>query len=111
MTSADGNLIFLPTIGILRFFPAPIHHAGDRDLFPDKCSKLKLCCCGGPSSLRATSGLAARKRDVRYRHRMSVLAGWSQPVAATLYLRGKRWSVGWNGDFIEVLLRQRRRSY
>src|ERR1700692_3089601 len=37
--------------------------------------------------------------------------GWSQPVDATLYLRGKRWSVGWNGDFIEVLLRQRRRSY
>src|SRR6476620_4359747 len=40
----------------------------------------------------------------------SLLMGWSQPVAATLYLRGKRWSVGWNGDFIEVLLRQRRRS-
>ena len=36
---------------------------------------------------------------------------WSQPVAATLYLRGKRWSVGWNGDFIKALLRQRRRSY
>jgi hypothetical protein len=35
----------------------------------------------------------------------------SQPVDATLYLRGKRWSVGWNEDFIEVLLRQRRRSY
>src|SRR5258707_14112366 len=42
---------------------------------------------------------------------MSAFRGWSQPVAATLYLRGKRWSVGWNGDFIEVLLRQRRRSY
>src|SRR5258707_15609945 len=41
----------------------------------------------------------------------SALPRWSQPVAATLYLRGKRWSVGWNGDFIEVLLRQRRRSY
>ena len=39
------------------------------------------------------------------------IGGWSQPVAATLYLRGKRWSVGWNGDFVEVLLRQRRRSY
>src|SRR6267142_238882 len=35
----------------------------------------------------------------------------SQPIDATLYLKGKRWSVGWNGDFIEVLLRQRRRSY
>src|ERR1700736_3039984 len=42
---------------------------------------------------------------------MSALKRWSQPVAATLYLRGKRWSVGWNGDFVEVLLRQRRRSY
>src|SRR3984893_1322736 len=42
---------------------------------------------------------------------MSADEGWSQPVAATLYLRGKRWSVGWNGDFVEVLLRQRRRSY
>ena len=30
--------------------------------------------------------------------------GGAEPVAATLYLRGKRWSVGWNGDFIEVLL-------
>ena len=39
------------------------------------------------------------------------MGGWSQPVDATLYLRGKRWSVGWNEDFIEVLLRQRRRSY
>src|SRR6266404_8758130 len=77
MTSADGNLIFLPTIGILRFFPAPIHHAGDRDLFPDKCSKLKLCSCGGPSSLTSASGLAAPKRDFRYRHRMSVLGPFS----------------------------------
>src|ERR1700694_5645236 len=42
---------------------------------------------------------------------ISGLPRWSQPVAATLYLRGKRWSVGWNGDFVEVLLRQRRRSY
>jgi hypothetical protein len=42
---------------------------------------------------------------------VSVLHRRSQPVAATLYLRGKRWSVGWNEDFIEVLLRQRRRSY
>src|ERR1700726_4390360 len=42
---------------------------------------------------------------------MSVHRGWSQPVDATLYLGGKRWSVGWNEDFIEVLLRQRRRSY
>src|ERR1017187_7161905 len=40
MTSADGNLIFLRTIRVLPFFPAPIHHAGDRDLFRDKCSKL-----------------------------------------------------------------------
>jgi DNA-binding CsgD family transcriptional regulator len=40
----------------------------------------------------------------------SGLPRWSQPVDATLYLRGKRWSVGWNEDFIEVLLRQRRRS-
>src|SRR5947207_13451228 len=37
------------------------------------------------------------------------IAWWSQPVAATLYLRGKRWSVGWKADFIEVLLRQKRR--
>jgi hypothetical protein len=35
----------------------------------------------------------------------------SQPIDATLYLRGKRWSVGWNGDFIEVLPRQKRRNY
>src|ERR1700733_10628120 len=41
----------------------------------------------------------------------SGLPRWSQPVDATLYLRGKRWSVGWNEDFIEVLPRQRRRSY
>src|SRR6202035_3874124 len=40
---------------------------------------------------------------------MSAPSWWSQPVDATLYLRGKRWSVGWNEDFIEVLLRQRRR--
>ena len=32
----------------------------------------------------------------------------SQPTDATLYLKGKRWSVGWNGDFIEVLPRQKR---
>src|SRR5471032_80848 len=31
--------------------------------------------------------------------RMSAYWGRSQPVDATLYLRGKRWSVGWNGDF------------
>src|SRR4051794_14376667 len=31
---------------------------------------------------------------------MSENGRWSQPVVATLYLRGKRWSVGWNGDFI-----------
>jgi hypothetical protein len=36
---------------------------------------------------------------------------WPQPVDATLYLSGKRWSVGWNEDFIEALPRQRRRSY
>src|ERR1700676_4500454 len=42
---------------------------------------------------------------------MSASEGRSQPIDATLYLRGKRWSVGWNGDFIEVLRRQRRRSY
>ena len=35
----------------------------------------------------------------------------SQLIDATLYLRGKRWSVGWNGDFIEVLPRQKRRNY
>src|SRR5580698_4644569 len=33
---------------------------------------------------------------------MSALEGWSQPVDATLYLRGKRWSAEWNEDFIEV---------
>src|ERR1700728_3576847 len=27
---------------------------------------------------------------------LSGQAWWSQPVDATLYLRGKRWSVGWN---------------
>ena len=32
----------------------------------------------------------------------SALEGWSQPVDATLYLRGKRWSAEWNEDFIEV---------
>src|SRR6185312_4593266 len=41
----------------------------------------------------------------------SALGRRSQPIDATLYLRGKRWSVGWNGDFIEVLPRQKRRSY
>src|SRR6202795_1423379 len=39
---------------------------------------------------------------------MSVVGWWSQPVDATLYLRGKRWSAEWNEDFIEVLLRQRK---
>ena len=42
---------------------------------------------------------------------MSAFTWWSQPVAATLYLKAKRWSVGWNEDFIEALRRQRRRSY
>ena len=51
------------------------------------------------------------KTDLGSRPGTSALPRWSQPVDATLYLRGKRWSVGWNGDFIEVLLRQRRRSY
>src|SRR5438128_1138812 len=55
--------------------------------------------------------LIGTKPTCRSPRRMSVVGGWSQPVAATLYLRGKRWSVGWNEDFIEVLLRQRRRSY
>src|ERR1700733_1142251 len=41
----------------------------------------------------------------------SAFLRWSQPVDATLYLREKRWSAEWNEDFIEVLLRQRRRSY
>src|ERR1700739_663505 len=42
--------------------------------------------------------------------KLSLHEGRSQPADSTLYLKGKRWSVGWNGDFIEVLLRQRRRS-
>jgi DNA-binding CsgD family transcriptional regulator len=57
------------------------------------------------------SGSGCTKRTCHCIPRVSVVEGWSQPVAATLYLRGRRWSVGWNGDFIEVLLRQRRRSY
>src|ERR1700710_2619558 len=61
--------------------------------------------CGGSMSAQ---GQRATSAAVRLK---SALLRWSQPVAATLYLRGKRWSVGWNGDFIKVLLRQRRRSY
>src|ERR1700738_2989316 len=53
-------------------------------------------------------GTFRTRHDVRL---ASVMCWWSQAVAATLYLRGKRWSVGWNGDFVEGLLRQRRRSY
>src|SRR3954468_13942444 len=34
---------------------------------------------------------------------MSGLERRSQPVDATLYLSGKRWSVGWSEDFIEVV--------
>ncbi len=44
-------------------------------------------------------------------HMFSALPRRSQPIDATLYLKGKRWSVGWNGDFIEVLPRQKRRNY
>jgi hypothetical protein len=44
-------------------------------------------------------------------HRQLTSALWSQPVAATLDLRGKTLSAGWNGDFAEVVLRQRRRRY
>jgi hypothetical protein len=55
--------------------------------------------------------LVGTKPKCRLPLRMSANRRWSQPVDATLYLRGKRWSVGWNEDFIEGLLRQRRRSY
>ena len=51
-----------------------------------------------------------KERSCRSRPCMSVLGGWSQPVDATLYLM-ERWSVLWVEDFIEGLLRQRRRSY
>ena len=57
--------------------------------------------------LYTKSDMPRQSDDVRFALRGVVV----RPVAATLYLRGKRWSVGWNGDFIEVLLRQRRRSY
>src|SRR6202041_1674357 len=56
-------------------------------------------------------GVAFSSRGRSKRKRVSAMTRRSQPVDATLYLRGKRWSVGWNEDFIEVLLRQRRRSY
>src|SRR5271163_1082058 len=63
---------------------------------------------------RTTTGrcrIWVKMRNTRCEQMFSALPRWSQPVDATLYLRGKRWSVGWNEDFIEVLLRQRRRSY
>jgi hypothetical protein len=50
-------------------------------------------------------------RTLQARLATSVLEGRSQLIDATLYPRGKRWSVGWNGDFIEVLPRQKKRSY
>jgi len=34
-----------------------------------------------------------RKRTFQPLPRMSVIGGWSQPIDATLYLKGKRWSV------------------
>ena len=54
--------------------------------------------------------LRSLSRHVRPRQECPLFRGRSQPVDATLYLRGKRWSAEWNEDFIEVLLRQRRRS-
>src|ERR1700738_5433744 len=42
----------------------------------------------------------------------SGLPRWSQPIDATLYLRGQRWSVRlWIKDIIEVSRRPRKRSY
>jgi hypothetical protein len=46
-----------------------------------------------------------QQRTLSFRRSVSVFGGRSQPVEATLYLRGKRWSAEWNEDFIEVLLR------
>jgi hypothetical protein len=80
---------------------------------PDVAAALALegvRCLVGPAA--EARGLGQKRRPRRWPGGgMSVLLRRSQPVSATLYLRGKRWSVGWNGDFIEGLLRQRRRSY
>src|SRR5712664_3959672 len=83
------------------------------------CAYLKSLIHPSAAILNAQEGPSAavpcprwvKMRKALYEQMLSELHRWSQPVAATLYLRGKRWSVGWNGDFIEVLLRQRRRSY
>jgi hypothetical protein len=68
---------------------------------------------GGPDRAKISQTYTLKRIDysLRMARRMSEDPRWSQPVDATLYLRGRRWSVGWNEDFIEVLLRQRRRSY
>ena len=50
------------------------------------------------------------KDDGMKKDSMSKDSRRSQPIDATLYLRRERWSVGWNGDFIEVLPRQKRRN-
>ena len=42
---------------------------------------------------------------------MVAIVGWSQLIDATLYLRGKDGVYRWIDDFVEDLLRQRRRSY
>src|SRR6202453_1373508 len=70
----------------------------------------------GPRVRRATvvgppSANLHKMRNTLDEDMFSGLIRRSQPVDATLYLRGKRWSVGWNGDFIEVLQRRRRLSY
>src|SRR5882724_7525165 len=52
-----------------------------------------------------------QSRRINGRSATSVLTWRSQLIDATLYLKGKRWSVGWDGDFIEGLRRQKRRNY
>jgi hypothetical protein len=59
-------------------------------------------------------GAMKREGQSRRLGALSITSGLSrrsQLIDATLYLRGKRWSVVWSGDFIEGLRRQKRQNY
>ena len=55
----------------------------------------------------STHGTERTWPDVRV---VSASGGWSQPVGATLYLKGKDGVWRWIRDFVEGLQRRRRRS-
>src|SRR5260370_42416090 len=65
----------------------------------------------GIMACKIQSRLWVKTGKAQCEHMVSALRRWSQPVDATLYLKREMEWAGWVKDFIEGLLRQRKRSY